>query len=145
MSLVCNNAVGVQRVNSGKREKVLVFGNQILETDNMPLRLIGRLRERFPTIDFKEFDPNENLENEGRKLNIIDTVEGIDKVTLITDIDSIQIQRVYSMHDFDLGHALKILKKLNYIDSVKIFGVPMRISESEVLAQLTSLIRSNLS
>ncbi len=132
-------------MNPEKRNKFLVFGNPMVSVDSMPIRLIGRLRERFPEIEFKEFDPNENLEDEGRKLNIIDTVEGIKKVTLITDIGAIQTQRVYSMHDFDLGHALKILKKLGYIDSVRIFGVPMRISEREAIEQLALLISSDLS
>mgnify|MGYP001559860477 CR=1 FL=1 len=49
-------------MNRGKRHKVLVFGNPLLEQDSIPLRLIGRLRERFPKIEFTEFDPNENME-----------------------------------------------------------------------------------
>ena len=40
------------------------------------------------------------------------------------------------MHDFDLGYSLKLLKKLGYIDSVKIFGVPMKIKEDEAFKQL---------
>ena len=117
----------------------------MLEKDSLPLKLIGRLREAFEDIEFKEFDPSENLEKEGRDLVIIDSVEGIDKVVLITDIDAIQTQKVYSMHDFDLGYGLKLLKKLNLIDSVKIFGVPMKISERDALKQLEELISANLS
>ena len=66
----------------------------------------------------------------------MDTIEGIDKVTLLTDIGSIQSSPRVSMHDFDLGYSLKLLKKLGLIDSVKIFGVPMRISKREALRQL---------
>jgi hypothetical protein len=117
----------------------------MVRRDSVPLRLLGRLRARFPGIEFREFDPNENLEREGRSLNIIDAVEGIDCVTMITDIDSIQTQKVYSMHDFDLGHSLKLLKKLGYLDSVRIFGIPMQMGEKEALAQLVPLIAANLS
>ncbi len=126
---------------SRSKHKVLVFGNPMVECDSMPLRLIGKLRKRFPRLEFKEFDPSENLESEGRLLNIIDAVEGIKKVVLITDIDRVKISRIYSMHDFDLGYSLKLLKKLGYLDGVKIFCVPMRISENEALAQLSALIR----
>jgi len=126
------------------RPKVLVFGNPMVKEDSLPVRLIGRLRERFPGIDFKEFDPSENLEEEGRELNIVDAVEGIMKVALITDIDVIRTQKAVSMHDFDLGHSLKLLKKLGYIDRVKIFGVPMKMEEEKALEQLCALIRSNL-
>ncbi len=129
----------------GKKRKVLVFGNPILRQDSLPLRLLPKLRERFPDIEFKDFDPNENMEAEGRDLIIIDTIQGIRKVSLVTDIDSIKTQKVYSMHDFDLGYSLKLLKKLKYIDSVMIFGVPMRIKEEEALEQLAKLIDANLS
>jgi hypothetical protein len=129
------------------RLKILVFGNQLVGIDSLPLRLMPQLKEIFPDIEFMEFDPNENLENEGRDLNIIDTVEGIRNVRLITekDIDLINGQRVFTMHDYDLGYNLKLLKKLNYIDRVRIFGLPMKISEKAALAQLSALIRSTLS
>jgi hypothetical protein len=100
---------------------------------------------KFPGIEFKEFDPSENLEKEGRDLKIIDTAEGIEKVTLFTDIDSIKVSRICSLHDFDLGFSLKLLKKLGYLDSVRIFCVPMGIGEDLALAQLTELIASSLS
>lgn len=132
-------------MNSEKKYKVLIFGNPILKEDSLPIKLIGKLRARFPEVEFKEFDPNENLEKEGRNLKIIDTVEGIKEVMIIRDIDSIKTQRVYTMHDFDLGYSLKLLKKLNYIDTVTIFGVPMKISEKEALSQLCGFIAANLS
>lgn len=131
-------------MSSEKNYKFLVFGNPILREDSLPLKIIQKLRETFPYIEFKEFDPNENLEGEGRNLNIIDTVEGIGEVTLITEIEKIKTAKLYSMHDFDLGYGLKLLKKLNYIDTVRIFGVPMRITKSDATRQLEELIRANL-
>ena len=128
-----------------KTGKFLVFGNIMLRQDSLPLRLLPRLRRRFPDIEFREFDPSENLEEEGRNLNIIDTVEGIDKVAVITDIGRIRTQRLYSMHDFDLSHSLKLLKKLGYIDSVMILGVPADIGDEEAFAQLSEAIISSLS
>ena len=73
-----------------------------------------------------------------------DTVQGAKKVVLITDIDMIQTSKLYSMHDFDLGYSLKLLKKLGYIDSVRIFGVPMRIGQKDALEQLVTLIGATL-
>jgi Ni,Fe-hydrogenase maturation factor len=131
-------------MTDGLKQKILVFGNPMLKQDSVPLLLLGRLRERFPEMEFKEFDPNENLEKEGRELCIIDTVEGIDRVMLITDIDSIKSQKIYSMHDFDLGYTLKLLKKLGYVESVRIFGVPMKIGADEAFRQLCVLISASL-
>ncbi len=127
-----------------KKTTVLVFGNPLLSNDSLPLRLMGRLRKNLPELEFKEFDPNENLEKEGRDLNIIDTVEGIRKVVLITEIESIVTQKLYSMHDFDLGYSLRLLKKLGYLDTVRIFGVPMKIGEKKAFGELSELLRSTL-
>lgn len=132
-------------MNPERRPKFLVFGNALLRQDSLPLRLLSRLRARFPEIEFKEFDPNENIESEGRNLNIIDTVEGIKKVTMITSIDRIQSPKIYSMHDFDLGYSLKLLKKLGYLDSVRIFGIPMGASEGKAFKQLEREIIASLS
>jgi hypothetical protein len=107
----------------------------------MPLKLIPKLRERFPGMEFVEFDPNENLEREGRNLNIIDAIEGIERVVLLTDVDSIQSSPTVSMHDLDLGYSLKLLKKLKLIDSVRIFGIPMEMSQKDAFEQLYDLIK----
>lgn len=123
-----------------KRRKILVFGNPLLPEDSLPIRLMGRLKKMFPDIDFVEFDPNDNIEYEGRTLEIIDTVADINKVMIITDIDSIKMPPRYSMHDFDLGSTLKLLKKMGYLDKVRIFGMPMRIREDDALSQLCVLI-----
>jgi hypothetical protein len=129
----------VHEVKDGIK-RILVFGSPIVKQDSLPLKLIRDLRKKFPKIEFVEFDPNENMEAEGKVLNIIDTVEGIDRVVLITDIDAIKTQKIYSMHDFDLGYNLKLLKKLGYVEKVRIFGVPMEIGKKEALSQLVDLI-----
>ena len=127
--------------------KILVFGNPLLEFDNLPLKLIPKLQKKFPKIKFSEFDPTEELEKQGKDLIIIDTVEDIKKITIIESIDKISKTKLYSMHDFDLGYNLKILKKLNLIDSIKIIGIPMKISEEDALKgieqELKKLINLN--
>ena len=107
--------------------KILVFGNPLVEKDNLALKLLPKLRKEFPQIEFKEFDPTENLEAEieNKKLFILDVVEGINKVILIKDINKLQTNKIYSMHDFDLGYNLKLLKKVGKLKEVEIIGVPM--------------------
>jgi len=121
--------------------KVLVFGNLLLENDSLPLRLLPKLRERFFDVEFKEVDPTEGLESEGRDLVILDSVEGIDEVMVIDSIERLHANRVCSMHDFDLGYNLKLLKKVGKIDSVRIIGVPMGIGEGEAMNQIQSILR----
>ena len=123
--------------------KILVFGNPLVEEDSLPLKLLPRLQERFPEIEFKDFDSVEDLQDEGRDLVIIDTVKGINKVQLIEDIDSFVLDKVYSLHDFDLGYNLKLMKKAGMLDSVKIIGIPDSFNEKEIFRGLYELIKSN--
>lgn len=116
-----------------------VFGNPLVKEDSLPLKLIGKLKKEFPLLEFKEFDTVEDMELE-KELNIIDTVKGIKKVELIEDVDKIITDKIYSMHDFDLGYNLKLLKKMKMIDKVRIFGIPMNMKEKEAFEQLCAAI-----
>jgi Ni,Fe-hydrogenase maturation factor len=121
--------------------KILVFGNLLVKKDSLPSRILPKLRKEFNEIEFKEIDATEELQAEGRDLVILDAVEGIDEVRVIEDIDQIKQSKVYSLHDFDLGYNLKLLKKMKLIDSVKIIGVPMRISEKDAINQIQFILR----
>jgi len=118
--------------------KILVFGNPLLKQDSLPIKLIPKLKQLYPNIEFKEIDPTEDLEKQGKHLIILDTVKGIDKVTTINSIEQLKANKIYSMHDFDLTLNLKLLKKLNIIDSVKIIGIPMNINEDEAITQISN-------
>jgi len=133
----------VLRVNSKTPDTmrtIYVFGNPLVREDSLPLKLIVKLRKEFPSLEFKEFDTVEDLELD-KELNIIDAVKGIKKVELIEDIDKIITDKIYSMHDFDLGYNLKLLKKMKMVDNVRIFGIPMKIDEKEAFEQLSKIIR----
>lgn len=126
--------------------KILVFGNPLVEKDKLPLELIPYLTKRFPEIEFKEFDSIEDLQNEGSVIYLIDSVENIENVTIIYNIDQIEISNsLYTIHDIDLGYMLKLMKKVNMIDKVIIFGIPINtLSKIEILNQLEEKIRSIL-
>ena len=125
-------------------DKVLVFGNRLVKKDNLPLKLIPLLEKEFPKIEFKEFDSIEDIQNEGHVIYIMDSVENIDNVTVIYNIDQIEISNnLYTIHDMDLGYMLKLMKKVNLINRVIIFGIPINaISKMEILNQLKEKIRS---
>jgi Ni,Fe-hydrogenase maturation factor len=126
--------------------KVLVFGNRLVKKDNLPLKLVPYLEKEFPEIEFKEFDSIEDLQDEGSVIYIMDSVENIENVTIIYDIDQIKVSNnLYTIHDMDLGYMLKLMKKVNMIDKVIIFGIPINIlSKIEILNQLKEKIRSTL-
>lgn len=120
--------------------KILVFGNPLVKKDSLPLKLLPELKKNFPSITFKEFDAVEDLQKEGRNLIILDTVKGIQNACLL-NLNSIKIDKIYSLHDFDLGYNLKLLKKLDKIDNAKIIAVPMNINEKKALNQVHLILR----
>ncbi|MBU0530074.1 MAG: hypothetical protein KKC05_00195 [Nanoarchaeota archaeon] len=121
--------------------KIFVFGNPLVDQDSLPLKLITHLQESFPEIIFVELDPQENLEDIGGSPVILDTVFGIKEVKVIEDIDKLEDSPRFSMHDFDLGTNLKLLRKMGKIDSVKIIGVPPELSEEEALGQIYTILK----
>ncbi len=122
--------------------KILVFGNMLVEADSLPLRLMPKLEKLLPSVEFKEFDTAENLEDEGRDLIILDTAFGIEKVTLIEDVDTLQMSKTASMHDFDLPITLRILIKLKAIDSVKIIAIPAGYEEKKAIEEISAIIKA---
>lgn len=130
--------------SSEKISRILVFGNPLVEEDSLPLKLVPDLQKAFPQIQFKEIDSAEQVEDEGRDLVIIDAVSGIKKVEVITDLESIQLEKIYTMHDFDLGITLKLLKKVGKLDSALIFGVPLHYPKSKALGELEKSIRTHI-
>jgi len=125
-------------------KKILVFGNPLVKKDRLPIVLTTKLQREFPYIEFKEFDAVEDLHMEGRVLYILDSVEGIENVEVITDIDMLLVNKIYSVHDFDLAYVLKLMKKMEMLDKVTIFGVPTNMRKDVALRQLKQKIRSIL-
>ena len=122
-------------------KKIYIFGNPLLKEDSLPIKLAPELKKKFPEIDFVVTDPNENLKPENSELYIIDTVRGIKKVEIITDLNKIQLNRIYSAHDFDLGFNLKLLQKIGKLNKVVIFGVPSKTKKQKALEQIASKIK----
>ena len=123
---------------------IYIFGNPLLPFDNLPLRLVPDLEKIFPNLNFTIIDPNENLKPKKGLLYIIDTIAEIKKVTVITDLDAIQLEKIYSAHDLDLGFNLKLLQKIGQLKKVIILGVPVKISKKKALKQLIEKIRQEL-
>ena len=116
-------------------------GNPLVPEDSLPLKILPRLQNEFRGLEFRELEPTDDMPG-SRSLEIIDTVIGIDKVQVIHDIDKIVTGKVYSLHDFDLGFTLKLLKKSGRLDSVSIIGVPAHLSEEDAYKGVASALRA---
>lgn len=138
--------------------KIYIFGNALLEFDNLPIKLMPKLQNEFPQIRFIHADPNENLNPENGELFIIDTVilqEGRptssldvgrpkNEIIVFDDLDKIELSPSVSMHDLDLGFTLKLLKKIGKLNKVIIIGVPTGTNEDEAFEKINFQIKKHL-
>ncbi len=138
-SIHSHNHGGKEAEGNGRR-KILVFGNPLVPQDSLALRILPSLRKKFPKIQFIELDGTDDLYEYGRNLTILDVAAGIKKVSIVDDLDDLELPRVVSMHDFDLSWNLKILLKAGMIDSVRIIAIPQKMAEKDAEAQAAGKI-----
>ena len=113
--------------------KVICFGNPYLESDNQAVR-IGKEIQGEHEVIFAE-SPDDLLEHDLDEVYILD-VANTDEVKLLDDIDKIQADNIVSLHDFDLGFFLKLMKEMGKIKKVRIICIPEKVDKEKVLVKL---------
>jgi hypothetical protein len=122
---------------------VYVFGNPDLPADSLPLRILPELEKRLPHVQFVAKDPNEEWDVP-EKLVVIDTVEGINEVTIFDDLTKFAAAPRVTMHDFDALTNLRYLQKLGKLKKVKIIGIPVVMPEEEAFHEVFALLEKIL-
>lgn len=120
---------------------IYIFGNQDLDFDSIPFKILGDLKINFPDIEFVVKDPNEELGDE-KEITLIDTVHGIEKVTLYSGLNEFENSPNLTMHDFDALANLKLLEKLGKITKITIIGIPADLKKQEALNQTSEILKS---
>lgn len=108
--------------------------------DSLPVKLMPKLEEQCREHTFTVLDPNEEWDIE-RDMVIIDTVLGIEKVTVFESLEAFSRAPRVTCHDFDAYTNLQFLKKLGKIDSVRIIGIPPSIEEEVVLQEIDKVLK----
>ena len=123
---------------------IYVFGNPDLKVDSLPIKILPPLQKKFPEIEFRIVDPNEEWEIP-KELVLIDTVQGIKEVKLFNNLEDFSPAPNITMHDFDAYANLRYLEKLGKLKNIKIIGVPNKGDETEVLTKIIDIIHKNFS
>ena len=122
--------------------RISVFGNPDLPADALPVSLIPELKQQFPDIEFVHQDPNEDCEPLGSPWVIIDTVKGLPGVRIIKDIELLKHKKTLTMHDYDLGLHLVLLKKIHPDLAIRIIGVPAGYDPRQALEEIAAILKS---
>lgn len=121
--------------------KIFVFGNIDLREDSLPLKILPKLKEKFPDIQFEVKDPNEEWEIP-EELIILDTAIGIREVIVFDDLKKFSKVPRVGMHDFDALTNLRYLQKLGKIKKIKIIGVPSDLDEIKVVEKIGEILKN---
>ncbi len=119
---------------------IFVFGNPDLQEDSLPLRILPKLREKFPDIRFEVKDPNEEWDVP-EELTVFDTVMGINGVKVMDDIKVFSAAPRVSMHDFDALTNIRYLIKLGKIKKIKVIGISPSMNEPDAVEAVSAVLK----
>ena len=119
--------------------KIFIFGNEDLQNDSVPLRILSKLEEKFPKIEFVLVDPNEEWDTP-ENIVVIDTAVGIKDVTVFDSLEKFSAPPRVGIHDFDALTNLRYLQKLGKIKKIKIIAVPPEIADPEAVEKITEIL-----
>ena len=121
---------------------LLCFGNPYLEDDNLALNIADSLiKDKIPNIKtVKCVSPEEVLHYTEKKFYILDVVKNLKEVCLINDIDKLKANNFVSLHDFDLGFFLKLMKETGKITNINIIGIPQQGNIDQIKKEVLNLL-----
>ena len=114
--------------------KIIVFG---LENGDA---ILPRLRKRFPSVGFQKYDKSMELEEEGPDLLALDSVNGMEEVTLIDDLGSLSPGKALAASDALM--TLRIMIKIGSLKSVRLIAVPNGTGPDDAFEGICLIVQS---
>jgi len=128
------------QLSNNMKTALLVFGNEFLKEDNFAIKISKEIK--LPNTEIiRCYSVGDMFKIQGYdKVFILDVVKNIKEVTLITDLDKIKDKKIFSMHDFDLGFNLKLLKEVNQINDINIIGIPQQGDKESIKKEIKEIV-----
>jgi hypothetical protein len=102
--------------------------------------ILPELRKRFPSVGFRKSSVKDDLEEEGRDLVAIVSIEGVDAVALVEDLSSVSPSR--ALGGSQALMTFRILKSIGSIDSAKVIAVPAGYPADKAVEEIASILES---
>ena len=117
---------------------IYVFGNEYIEQDSLAKRLASCIGTRLNIVYCTS--PEQILDSEEKEILMLDVVKNIRKPIIIKDASQIKSSKMISLHDFDLGFFLNLMKALGIKKKIKIIGIPPKGNISEIAKEVQQWI-----
>jgi hypothetical protein len=111
--------------------RVLVFS---LENEDV---ILASLRKSFPEIGFRKCKANENIEDEGRRIVLLDTIPGIRKTILIDSLDSGWLRGGVSR----AVSLMRIMRDVGALESARVIAVPEGHDPARAIAEISLILK----
>ncbi|HII69552.1 TPA: hypothetical protein HA270_06765, partial [Candidatus Woesearchaeota archaeon] len=111
--------------------RIYVFGNEHLAEDFLARKVAEHLGD-VTIVNCRS--PDELLDAPDETIIILDVVKGADKVIILDDVTQLRTRSPVSMHDFDLGYFLNLMKGLGMEKKIYIIGIP-QAGDPKVIAE----------
>ncbi|MBW2967599.1 hydrogenase maturation peptidase HycI [Candidatus Woesearchaeota archaeon] len=122
---------------------LLCFGNPYLENDNLAIRIADALiADQTPEIEIiKCISPEEVMHYTDKDFAILDVVKGLTEPRVIDDIGKLETGTMVSLHDFDLGFFLKLMKETGRLENIRIIGLPQKGDVAGLKEKVINLLK----
>ncbi len=111
-----------------------VFGNEYLESDSFAKEMAEELKEKARITSCTT--PDLLLDAEEEEIIILDVIKNVKETTVITDAAQLKINKLVSMHDFDLAYFLELMKQLGMAKKIKIIGIPESGDKKKIVKEI---------
>jgi hydrogenase 3 maturation protease len=121
---------------------LLAFGNPYLNQDNLALSIADAIiTDKIKGLEVvKCISPEEVLNYTDKEFFILDVVKDAKEIIMIDDIDKLRSSNMVTLHDFDLGFFLKLMKETGQIEKVKIIGIPQQGDITQIKQKVISML-----
>ena len=127
------------QTNKSTMKTVYAFGNEYVKEDGFAKEVASELKGNFHVITAAT--PDVLFENKEKEILIIDVVRNIKKPMLITDLSQLKTRNIVSLHDFDLGYVLTLLRNLGRKNKILIIGVPPTGNKKHIASEVEKMIK----
>ncbi len=124
--------------------QISIFGNPDLDKDNLPVQILPELKKIFPQVSFAHLDPYEFDLPPDNPWIIIDTVQGLKKVSLLKPEQIRTAVSRTTLHDFDLTWQLQLIQKVKKNIAIHIIGIPMGYDKDKALKETAAILSTLL-
>lgn len=123
-----------------KKMRILVFGNPYLEEDSKAVRIAKKLEKKLKETEFKITAEINDLLGEEYDA-IMDVAYGIKETTIINETEKLKKHKLISLHDYDVGFFLKLLKELGKLEKKPIIAIPITGEEEKTTKETEEIIK----